>query len=64
MIRLLGAIGHGVIAMAMLDRLLTYIPTVYIPIHVPSTLGRSREASLGWDGPEERAGDAALILPA
>ena len=30
---------------------------------IPPTLGRSREASLGWGGPEERAGDAALILP-
>ena len=30
---------------------------------IPPTLGRSREASLGWDGPEERGGDTPLILP-
>src|SRR4029079_12242518 len=30
---------------------------------IPPTLGRSREASLGWGGPEERAGDAAPIPP-
>ena len=30
---------------------------------IPPTLGRSREASLGWGGPEEWGGDAPLILP-
>src|SRR5688572_25654152 len=42
---------------------LTQIPKCVTITLTRPPWGRSREASLGWGGPEERAEDAALILP-
>ena len=46
-----------------LSRDLDNDPINWFIFFISPTLGRSREASLGWGGPEERVGDVTLILP-